>query len=243
MRTRSRGAIALALLSLASCSRERAPTRSPTPTAADTTREARLPHFDVSGVRLTIVEQALEPRLPLPPGALAAFNGGFFDEGGRAEGYAVSEGRLLAPYDRSLGGGVLVVGDGRAILHDGETFAPPAPPPDFAVQARPRLVVDGAVNIRSETGRRAARTALCLRDEGRSLEVVVRPAPPQAGPTLLELARELAAAGCEDALNLDGGPSTGLVTPTERHLPRGPIRHVLVVAPRSATPPRTPRPR
>ncbi|MEM1418286.1 MAG: phosphodiester glycosidase family protein, partial [Myxococcota bacterium] len=63
-------------------------------------------------------------------------------------------------------------------------------------------------------------------------EVVVRPAAPGGGPTLLELARELAAAGCEQALNLDGGPSTGLVTATRTDLPRGPVRHVVVIAPR-----------
>lgn len=168
----------------------------------------------------------------LPAGALAAFNGGFFDADGEAEGYAVTEGRLVAEYDASLGGGVLVVVDGLARLEDGEVFRVPAELPEFAVQAKPRLVVGGVVNIRSETGRRAARTALCIRDQGRSVEVVIRPAPEGEGPTLLELANELVRSGCEEALNLDGGPSTGVLTASRSDLPRGPIRHTIVVSPR-----------
>ena len=229
-----RGVLAVLTLVGALACRGRRSDRDAPPAASPSSPAAARLVFGLTDVRLAIVDQPLDARLALPAGALAAFNGGFFDAEGEAEGYAVSRGRVLAAYDPALGGGVLVVRGPRAELYDGETFAPPADPPDFALQARPRLVVDGAVNIQSETGRRAARTALCLRDDGRSLEVVVRPAPPDAGPTLLELARELAAAGCEDALNLDGGPSTGVVTPTRTSQPRGPIRHVVVVRPRDA---------
>jgi hypothetical protein len=100
------------------------------------------------------------------------------------------------------------VRDGRAHLFEAESYVHD-PATDFAVQCRPRLVVDGHNNLASDTGRRAARTALCLRDAGQMLDLVVVPAEQDAGPTLYELAEALIAHGCHDALNLDGGPSTG----------------------------------
>jgi uncharacterized protein YigE (DUF2233 family) len=106
--------------------------------------------------------------------------------------------------------------------------------PLFAVQCRPRLVVASKNNIHSDGGPRAARTALCLRDGGKTLEfVVAAEGPGHPGPTLYELGNELALDGCEDALNLDGGPSTGWAshdgTGTVFLAPRAPVRHALVV--------------
>ena len=104
---------------------------------------------------------------------------------------------------------------------------------DFAVQCRPRLVVGSRVNIRSDDGRRAARTALCLRDAGRTIELASARDNGDGGPTLFQLAAELLAEGCEEALNLDGGPSTAWASVNDHGTvfipPVAPVRHAIVV--------------
>lgn len=60
----------------------------------------------------------------------------------------------------------------------------------------------------------------------------VDPSRGRAGPTLYTFARELLAEGCRDALNLDGGPSTGVAWRAPEGvralLPRRGVRHALV---------------
>jgi uncharacterized protein YigE (DUF2233 family) len=165
-------------------------------------------------------------------GAELAVNAGFFDERGEPLGLVVSQGHTLSPWRGTLGGGVLTISSGGVgALHAAEDFVAP-PDLDLAVQCRPRLIVAGAINLRSDDGRRAARTGLCLRDGGRVLDVVVVQAPPSLGPTLMELSRALVERGCTDALNLDGGPSTGVAwrqgTEVRALEPLGPIRQALV---------------
>jgi hypothetical protein len=165
-------------------------------------------------------------------GASLSINAGFFSLGGHAEGLSVSKGRELAPFWLGLGGGVLTVDGHRAVLHDADRWPSPRGI-DFAIQCRPRLVVAGAVNIRRDTGQRADRTALCIRDAGRTLDVyLARTDSPSGlgGPTLFALAQKLVEEGCEEALNLDGGPSTSAAwrEPGETAVrllpPRGPVR-------------------
>jgi len=190
--------------------------------------------FALDRTDLTIADlegRSLEA-LRLRDGASLAFNAGFFDPSFAPEGLVVSEGRERSPLLPSLSGGVLTIEDHRAHLFEAETFA--AIPADFAVQCRPRLVVDGHNNIASDNGVRAARTALCVRDDHRTLDVVIVPALPELGVTLYQLAAALVAHGCSDALNLDGGPSTGAAwrDPTRgslHHAPRGPVRQAIVV--------------
>jgi hypothetical protein len=99
-------------------------------------------------------------------------------------------------------------------------------------------VVDSrTVDIRGEI-RTADRTALCIRDAGRTLDVyVARSGHPRAngGPTLGLFARALQRAGCEQALNLDGGSSTGAAWREGRRRvalpPRGAMRQIIVVRP------------
>jgi uncharacterized protein YigE (DUF2233 family) len=220
-------------LLMASCSRpreQRAPSDRPNT-------------FAVGSVRLRVVD--LHRTRPLSeglasdaPNAYVAINGGFFDSRGEPLGLLVSNGKTLSALDRELSGGVLWIRDGVAHLDAAEDYEERAV--DFAIQCRPRLVVEGSANIQSDDGRRAARTAICLRDKGRELELISRPAGPGEGPTLFELARELEEQGCEEALNLDGGPSAGWVEPpgpgaTVRE-PRAAIRHAIVVEPIVAKP-------
>lgn len=160
-------------------------------------------------------------------------NGGFFDELGKPLGLAVSGGTELSPLARRLSGGVVTVGPGpHARLFASETFER-REGTSFALQCRPRLVVSGKPNVKSDDGKRSERTALCLRDGGRTIDVVLVRGD-EGGPSLFALGRWLVARGCEDALNLDGGPSSGAawrdeaVGEDESLPPRGPIRHAVV---------------
>jgi len=170
-------------------------------------------------------------------------NAGFFDERGQPIGLALSGGKTLSPPSRSLSGGVLTIADDVGVQTASESFTLPEPAPAFGIQCRPRLVVAGKRNIRTDDGKRAERTALCLRDEGRTLDVILaRVGDGRPLPTLYELADELVASGCEEALNLDGGPSTGAAHraaaggPPEILPPRGPVRHAVVVRRRPPSP-------
>lgn len=156
-------------------------------------------------------------------------NGGYFDRLQLPKGLVVVDGVRQSAFRPDLGGGVVTLDRGRArfVQHDAETFLPVHHDAVFAVQGYPRLVVDSEVNIARDTGRRAARTALCLREGGRVLEVWVVPAEPAEGPTLFALAHELRDAGCEDALNLDGGPSTAARWAGGHLPPRGPLPYAL----------------
>jgi uncharacterized protein YigE (DUF2233 family) len=160
-------------------------------------------------------------------------NGGFFDPDGKPVGLVVSEGAVVSKLARSLSGGVLTSDGAHVELFPAEGFSLP----DggiFAIQCRPRLVVERTPNVKSDDGKRAERTALCTRDAGRTLDVVIVRGSDDGespGPSLFALARHLADVGCESALNLDGGPSTGAAWREANEVkllaPRGPVRHVL----------------
>jgi exopolysaccharide biosynthesis protein len=161
-------------------------------------------------------------------------NGGFFDPDGKAVGLAMSNGAVLSKLVKSLSGGVLVSDGSRASLFATEGFSLADAGVSFALQCRPRLVVDGEANVKSDDGKRAERTALCVRDEGRTVSAyVVRGSEDgeSAGPSLFALAQHLTKDGCSAALNLDGGPSTGAAyREGERAVllaPRSPVRHVV----------------
>ncbi len=188
----------------------------------------------LDGAAISIVDasgRSLEA-VRLDEEASVVINGGFFDPAFAPEGLSVSGGRVLSAHLPALSGGVLTIEGARAHLHEAERYDAGAIV-DFAVQCRPRLVVDGARNIATDDGRRAARTALCVRDDRRTLDVVIVPAPPELGVTLFQLADALVDHGCLEALNLDGGPSTGAAwrAPDGTALvpPRGPVRQAIVV--------------
>jgi exopolysaccharide biosynthesis protein len=214
-----------------SSSAERAPDGSSAPWVTQrwsfSLRDVSLTIEDVHmGVRLDEVLERTSAELVV--------NAGFFDPAGEPLGLAVSDSRVLSPASKTMSGGVLRIDGGIGKLVATEDFELSAPIPNFAVQCRPRLVVGGRVNIRQDDGPRAARTALCLRDAGRTLEIVLgRPTSGVPEPTLYELAVSLASLGCSDALNLDGGPSTGAAfrgpTGVELLAPRRAVRQAIAV--------------
>jgi uncharacterized protein YigE (DUF2233 family) len=200
--------------------------------------------FDVARVRVTLRDIGMGTAfdaVALASEAELVVNGGFFGEHDEPLGLAISEGRVLSSVSRSMSGGVVWIQNDLAHLSATEAATDASTggyggegAVDFAVQCRPRLVVDSHSNIRSDDGRRAPRTAICLRAGGRVIEfVLAADNVRESGPTLFELAARLTADGCENALNLDGGPSSGWASRTEAGMsfvpPRGPVRHVIVV--------------
>jgi uncharacterized protein YigE (DUF2233 family) len=162
-----------------------------------------------------------------------AVNGGFFDANGKALGLAISDGMIVSPLSKTMSGGVITFDGERARLFASEGFTTPEGT-KFAIQCKPRLVVEGAPNVKSDDGQRSERSALCLRDGGKTMDVViVREASGAAtGPSLYALGRFLAKRGCENALNLDGGPSTGVAWRDDdgkalQFAPRRGVRHAV----------------
>ena len=192
--------------------------------------------FDLERYQLRIEDAGMTTALDAVlarTGAELVVNGGFFDPEGKPVGLAVSDGAVLSRLARKGSGGVLTSDGTRAELFPAEDFVLPDGG-TFAIQCRPRLVVDRQANVKSDDGKRAERTALCTRDEGRTVDVIIVRGSDDGespGPSLFALAQHLADAGCEAALNLDGGPSTGVAwrdgEAVKLVAPRGPVRHVV----------------
>ncbi len=157
----------------------------------------------------------------LGPDTMAVLNAGFFTPERRPTGLLVSHGRVLSPFVPEAGGagsGVLILEEGRVQLleRDGvgtRDFARTT----LAIQAGPRVIEStGQMGILSDDGQRAHRTVAGVDDRGRlALAVVLGSRGPSSGPTLFELQsllsnQSLGPLAFRFALNLDGGPSTGL---------------------------------
>lgn len=168
---------------------------------------------DSSQIELKIVQAPRGAALAklLVPGALAIVNGGYFEADFRPSGWLKQAGVQLAPKADTSKGGVLALA-GREVYvgpFSGLRFEP-----ELAVQSFPLIVEpDGSSGIHRDDGRRAARTVVCR--SGSELHFIVIAAPRGDGPTLFESAELLRRAwpagfGCRAALNLDGGPSSGV---------------------------------
>jgi uncharacterized protein YigE (DUF2233 family) len=169
-------------------------------------------------------------------GAIAAINGGFFDEAGRAVALIVHEGQAIGDSYVGRGGMFAVTPEGEFWLR-GLADAPydPAEPVAEALQGWPMLVRPGGeVAYTHEDGERSRRSAIALDTSGRALLI----AAPGAAFTLRELATWLAGSdlAIATAVNLDGGSSTGLIVQSdvapERIDPFAPLPIVLLALPR-----------
>jgi hypothetical protein len=170
-------------------------------------------------------------------GAIAAVNGGFFDERRAPLGLRIVGGVTRVPLRRHADWGVLLIeGAGARIVHTRELR--PDTAARGAIQVGPRIVVDGTpLTLKPQ---RARRTAVALERDGRSLTLVVVDAPIDAN----DLAARLAAGGFDAALMLDGGPSTQLALElgdVHVDIPGGyPVPDLLAIVP--GPPPPGPKP-
>ncbi len=173
----------------------------------------------------------------LPKDGLAVVNGGYFEADFRPSTWLVSDKAELAKKSDTGKGGVLALLGSQSYIGP---FSSLSFEPELAVQSFPLVVeADGKSGIHRDDGRRAARTVVCL--IGARLHLIVLAAPRGEGPTLFEAAALLRAPpplgfGCRVALNLDGGPSSGVwFAPELGARQRPPLAHVayaLVVLPR-----------
>lgn len=139
--------------------------------------------------------------------ALAAINGGFFDERFRPLGLRVSGGKVLHPLRRADWGVFLTRGGQPAIVHT-RAYRPEGV--EEALQCGPRLVVDGrATKLRRQSARRAG---VGIDRAGRVLLVVSGGADMDAAAfaRALQAPEAKGGLGCLNAMNLDGGPSAQL---------------------------------
>lgn len=163
--------------------------------------------IDLARARLRLVsagspgERRTVARLAEPFTQAVAVNASFFTEQDRAIGAVVDEGRAVAP--RAVGSwGALIIQGGRSRISLGSELQLASDHPTLVVQGTPRLVVKGELmKLKRQT---ADRTAVCAM--GPHVLLVVTEALEATALALLLRDR----LGCQDALNLDGGPSTQL---------------------------------
>ncbi len=138
---------------------------------------------------------------------VAAMNGSFFFEDLRPMGLLIGFGKVLNPL-RKVDWGVFSVDDrsGARLVHTRKWGGKP-PLPEFAIQAGPRLVVDGKpLTFRENMARRSA---LCIRSSHEISLVATRHSVLLGDlAELLRRTRTDGGLGCSQALNLDGGSSS-----------------------------------
>lgn len=175
-------------------------------------------YFEPGAVDPTIeLNTASSALANVAPDALAVMNAGFFTPERRATGLLLSQGKQLSPFIAEGGGagsGVFVLDDGKPSLVSRDQMKKDRlQAAELALQAGPRILeADGTPGIISDDGQRANRTVIGADKEGRVVvAVAVGPNGWSTGPTLFELQRILSRdLELSFALNLDGGPSTGL---------------------------------
>ncbi len=144
-------------------------------------------------------------------GAVAAVNGGYFHPDRRPLGLVMSAGERLHAYEKAkLLSGIVLAGKDRASIVRAAQYKPAKWITD-ALQAGPFLIEGGKAVVGLNEKRAAARTVvLTTKGTGRAALVVCK------WVTLAEMAQILAlpdlvpAGAVSQALNLDGGSSTGM---------------------------------
>ncbi len=186
------------------------------------------PTFPV-GARTVAVSRAVVPE------AVVAINAGYFDPQFQPAGLCRIAGKELTPLSTAgvLSGIVAVDAAGAVHLlaRDGVVAGFPS-----AVQAGP-FVIDpgGTLGVHARPAR-ANRSLIALDDHGRVLLLATGSLTlHQVGTILHDYSHALGVERIERALNLDGGPSTGLSLalddPRWSLNERGPVRNVLVFSP------------
>ena len=143
--------------------------------------------------------------------AVLAVNGGFFSEEHRSIGLLISQGKVLNKLHNTSWWSIFAISKtNQARIISPRFYAENASQLDFAVQAGPRLVING--EIPEFRDRYADRTALGIAPDGKILLLVTE----GSGLLLQQLAEVFVqderrgGLGCLDAMALDGGSSTQL---------------------------------
>jgi uncharacterized protein YigE (DUF2233 family) len=151
------------------------------------------------------------------PNAKIMINGAYFLEDNTPAGYLVVNGErvgeLIFDQDKS---GALVINENKIELRDlkdrplveGEKN-------DLALQSYPLLILNGKTNVKEDSGLTARRTAIGLDAQGFIYLIILT----QGETSLYILAQTLAATKINftNVLNLDGGPSSGVIINTDQN--------------------------
>jgi len=136
--------------------------------------------------------------------ALIAINGGFFSPAFQPLGLRIKNSEILQPLKNTSWWGIFMIQGGRAKILAKQAYRY-SKKIDFAVQAGPRLIVDG--NIPKLKGKVAQRSAVGITKKGRVIIVITE----NLGLTTTQLATIMKQnLACDNALNLDGGSSSQL---------------------------------
>ncbi len=151
-------------------------------------------------------------------GAVAAINGGYFDEYDKPLGYLKVKGREINDYIATplIYSGVFSVKNGKATIFHRDTFHPLSC--DEALQAGPRLIYDGilttGVDRTIDYKKEARRAGIAIDKKGRVVAFITSPSSAEINWKDLRtfLMRKENEGGIEprDVMNLDGGSSTQL---------------------------------
>lgn len=142
-------------------------------------------------------------------GSLITINGGFFSPDYQPLGLRIQQGVIRSPLKDTSWWGVFYIKDHHPHIVSQRQY-PATLHPEFAIQAGPRLIVNGSIPTLKEGY--AERSALCIT---KTHEIVIA-ITEQAPLTTAQFARILQrpshqnGIGCYQALNLDGGSSSQL---------------------------------
>lgn len=176
---------------------------------------------DPKGYRIAVATAEVEAlgataaELARKEGAAIVINGGFFTPEHRSIGLIVKGGRELNPIHRTSWWSIFAMSGDRAMIMTPKEFKS-AKDVAAALQAGPRLVVDGAVPRLKEG--EAARSAVGITGDGKVVLAVTQ----GASVSMSELARRMGATRfdggleCPNAMALDGGGSSQLYAKVKR---------------------------
>jgi exopolysaccharide biosynthesis protein len=147
-------------------------------------------------------------------GAVAVFNGGYFDDHNRTTGLTISDGQSYGTSYPDFGGLFAVDAQGNVILRalSQQPYDPDAEQLQQATESSPMLVIDGKRTQFNANASSSRRTVVALDTEGRLLFII----SPGGSFTLDEMADAVSSSDLhlQTALNLDGGASTGMYIKT-----------------------------
>lgn len=162
--------------------------------------------------------------------AFIVLNAGFFTEEFAATGLIVVDGTASGVSYGDFAGMLAITDAGPDLRWLAERPYSPTESLQYALQSFPLLVKPGgALGFPDEDGNPARRTAVAMDGDGRFLIILTR----QGNFTLHQLSRWLTESdlGLDITLNLDGGPSSGLILadPRQEFLAFSPLPAVIII--------------
>lgn len=184
--------------------------------------------------------------------SLVTFNGSFFSENFQPTGLLISQGQELAPLVKAdlLDAIFTIDRNNQPKLYTYEDFkkirniieGDPSLQLQFAIQNGPTLIDDqGNLAVTNKSIKKANRTAIGITKDRQLVVIIDRETilDTDKSPTLYQFAdliknsAELKDLGIHSVLNLDGGPSTGLVVNDQYFPELDKIQNIIITKPRS----------